>query len=482
MDQGVSLRTDQIADLAVYIRDRKVLNLSDPGTGKTPSVVVMQWYRWSQEGMGTAWVMPKSLLHKNKRELHRFTEFTDNQVVILDGTKPQIEAQLAMKAPVYLMGPRRFALSWRNLPSHTKAMDVDELHMCYKSADSQQAQAMFAAFEVGGYTDFIPMTGSIVNGRLDSVYPAIHVVEPRYYGSQEQFRQYHGIFDYDDKIIGWTNHDKVSQIFGRHGIRRTFEQVHGKVKPVFMPEMATMIPRQRQMYDQFHENAVLELDKFFLDGTMPGTAFIRARQLMEHPNEFPDLTDPGKFVDVMAGEEPAKEQLLRVHLEHHQSTGKPLVIFSSMRPQQVRIAKLLDEYGMKYGVINGDVPVKRRDEIDVAFQKGQIQVIVCSPACAAVGYNWQFCGDQELDHMIFMTLGYLDTEFSQAYKRAIRGQRNSPLLVTVLEYENSVDQHIMGIIYRKSVDAHKVDPTYDVLQLSGFQKDYSIRSPLADDE
>ncbi len=477
MDDGVALRTDQIADLTVYIRDRKVLNLSDPGTGKTPPVCVMQWFRWNNEGRGTAWVMPKSLLRKNKRELHRFTHFKDNQVIILDGDAKEIKRLLALKAPVYLMGFRRFALSWRDLPSHIKAVDVDELHMGFKSADSQQTQALFESFRRGGMEDFIAMTGSIINGKLTSVYPAIHVVEPRYYDSAKAFEYYHAVYDWDEKIIGWQNHEKISKIFERHGIRRTFEQIHGKVKPVFMPEMAIMSPRQRTMYDKFKDEAILELDKFFLDGTQPGVAFIRARQLMEHPNEFPDLTTPGEFIDVMEGDVPMKEELLDVHLEHHASTGKPLVIFSSMRPQQVRIEQMLKKHGLKYGIINGDVPEKVRDEADLAFQKGEIQVIVCSPQCAAVGYNWQFCGDQELDHMIFMTLGYLDTEFSQAYKRAIRGKRNTPLRVTILEYEDSIDQHVMGIIYRKSVDAHTVDPTYDILQLSGFEKDYSIVDP-----
>lgn len=472
----VSLRVDQIADLAVYIRDRKVLNLSDPGTGKTPSVCVMQWFRWNHEGMGTIWVMPKSLLRKNKRELHRFTEFTDKQVVIVDG--PKSADQLASGAAVFLMGPRRFALMHKKLPKHVRALDVDEFHMCFKSATSQQTQALFYAFDILKYTDFIPMTGSIINGRLNSVYPAIHVVEPRYYNSAQAFDYYHGVYDWEGKLIGWQNHDKISKIFERHGIRRTFASVHGEQEVVFQPEVAPMSPRQRAMYDKFADEAVLELEKFFLDGSEPGVAFIRSRQLMEHPNEFPDLTNPGAYTDVMPGEAPAKEGLLEVHLEHHQSTGKPLIIFSSMRPQQVRIEKLLIEYGFKYGVINGDTPDKERDRIDVAFQRGEIQVILCSPPCAAVGYNWQFCGEQEVDHVIFMTLGYLDTEVSQAYKRAIRGKRKSPLLVTILEYEDSVDQHIMGIIYRKSVDAHRVDPTYKVLQLSGFEKNYSIKDPL----
>lgn len=470
-----SLRTDQIADLAIYIRDKKVLNLSDPGTGKTPSVVVMQYYLWKHHQVGTAFVMPKSLLRKNRREILRFTEFREEDVVIVDGTKDQVVRQLNSGAKVFLMGFRRFALSWRSLPSYVRAVHVDEFHMGFKSADSQQTQALFSAFKFH-MEWFIAMTGSIVNGKLSSVYPAIHIVEPRYYDSQESFLYQHALYDYDNNIIGWTNHEKISKIFGRHGLRHTFESLFGTNDPIFIPEMVKMTDQQREMYDKFQESAVLELERFILDGTLPGVGYMRARQLMEHPNEFPDLTRPGQFIDIMPDDIPGKEQLLEIHLEHHVTQGSPVIVFSSMVPQQRRISEMMTRYGISHGLINGDTPPKERDAIDVGFQTGKLKGIVCSPPCAAVGYNWQFCGDQEVEDIIFMTLSYLDTEFSQAFKRAIRQKRNKGLRVYIPQYEDSIDQNVIGILYKKSVDAHLIDPTYKVLQLSGFEKDYSMKT------
>lgn len=475
MDKDVSLRIDQIADLAVYIRDKKVLNLSDPGAGKTPSVVVFQYYLWSELQIGTVWIMPKSLMAKNRREILRFTNFKPEDVVIVDGTPAQVAAQLRSGAKVFIMGFRRFALSWKSLPSYVRSVHVDEWHMGFKSADSQQTQALFTYFDLGKADYFLPMTGSIINGKLSSVYPAIHVVEPRYYPSAEAFDYQHAIRDYDNKIIGWRGHDKLAEIFRRHGIRRTFESIHGSHEPVFLPEVVIMNPRQREMYDEFHEKAVLDLQKFYLDGTEPGIAYIRARQLMEHPNEFPDLTNPGHFIDVMPGHTPAKEDLLEVHLDHHATAGTPVIIFSSMVPQQRRILAMLERFGFKAGLINGDTPTPIRNAIDQGFVEGGITALVCSPPCAGVGYNWQFCGKQELDHIIFMTLGYLDVEFTQAFKRAIRQARTLGLRVTIPEYADSIDQNVMGILYRKSLDAHKVDPSYKILQLSSFEKDYSMK-------
>ena len=470
-----SLREYQVADLAFYLMNKKCMNLSDPGVGKTPSVVVYLWYLWNELGVGSAWVMPKRLLDKNRREILRFTEFGEEDVVVLDGTAKQIERKLQSGAKVYLMGFRRWALSWRNLPRFVKAVPVDEFHKGFKSPNSQTTLALFESFDSGRMEYFLPMTGTLVSGKLTSAYPAIRIIEPRYYPSAEAFEWQHAIKDPDGKIIGWQNHGKLSAILGTHAIRRTFESVHGRQDPIIIPEVVKMSQRQRAMYDEFHEKAILDLERFYLDGTEPGVAFIRARQLMEHPNRFPDLTNPGQFIDALPGEVPGKLELLDIHLDDHENTGKPLIIYTSMIPQQMQVADLLKKRGFRYGVINGGLSIKESDRVAKDFEDGKLDVMLSSEECADVGFNWQHIGDQELDHIIFMTMGYLDTTFLQAVRRAIRGKRASPLRVSVFEYEDSIDQHVFGIVYKKSLDAHKVDPTRPVLQLSGAEKDYSIK-------
>jgi hypothetical protein len=430
----------------------------------------MQYFMWTQNGVGTVWAQPKSLLKKNKRELLRFTDFTDADVAIVDGTPKQVEKALNSGAKVFLMGFRRLTLCWRQLPSYVKAVHVDEFHMGYKSADSQNSLALFKMFDSGRMTHFIPMTGTLIDGKLTSAYPAIRVVEPRYYMSHENFLLYHGIKDLDGKVVAWKNHEKLSKIFGRHAILRTFASVHGEQEVVHIPEMVDMEDKQRFYYDKFHDDAVLELENFYLDGTLPGVAFTRARQLMEHPIEFPDLANPGQFIDILKGEPTGKEERLKVHFEEHYLNEKPLIIFTPLIPQQNRVAKLLEQAGISYVVINGSITQKQRDANSDAFEEGRVQAVLGTPMTASFGYNWQFSGKKEVEHMIFTSLDFSDATFVQARQRAIRGKRSSPLRLTTLEYISSLDQHICSIIYRKSKDANKVDPSRPVLQLSGFEE------------
>lgn len=469
-----TLREDQVADLAFYMMNERCMNLSDPGAGKTPSVVVFQYFLWNELQVGSAFVMPKRLLDKNRREILRFTDFKEEDVVILDGTPKKVDALLESGAKVFLMGFKRWALSWRRLPPYVKAVMIDEFHKGFKSPESQNTLSLFEAFRFGRMKYFLPMTGTLVSGKLTSAYPAIHIIEPRYYSNAKAFEYQHAIKDYEGNIIGWKNHDKLSTILSRHAIRRTFESIHGREDPIIIPEVVKMSPKQRVMYDKFHHEALLELDKFYLDGTQPGVGFLRARQLMEHPNRFPDLTNPGQFIDILPGEVPGKIELLDIHLDDHENSGSPLIIYTSMIPQQQMIADLLKRRGFKFGVINGSLSLKESDRIAKDFEEGRIDVILSSEECADVGFNWQYSGDREVSHIIFVSMGYLDTTFLQAIRRAIRGKRRTPLRVSVFEYEDSIDQHTLGIIYKKSVDANKVDPTRPILQLSGAEKNYSI--------
>jgi len=47
----------------------------------------------------------------------------------------------------------------------------------------------------------------------------------------------------------------------------------------------------------------------------------------------------------------------------------------------------------------------------------------------------------------------------QGYRRAVRGKRETPLLIYLMDYENSMDQRMFEIIDTKSKLANDVDPS-----------------------
>ena len=151
------LRDGQIADLAFYMTQPRCMNLSDPGTGKTPSVCAWFQWLWAEVKIKSAWAMPLSLLEKNKAEILEFTGFKPEDVVIVAGTATQREKQFARPGKVFLMGFDCFSTNWRLLPPDVRALAVDELHMGYGGNYSKRTQNLYEAMATQ-FTHFLPMT------------------------------------------------------------------------------------------------------------------------------------------------------------------------------------------------------------------------------------------------------------------------------------------------------------------------------------
>ena len=136
-----------------------------------------------------------------------------------------------------------------------------------------------------------------------------------------------------------------------------------------------------------------------------------------------------------------------------------VVIFSAVVGEQVRLLEKVAAAGFSVELINGTVSGEKRVKIDEAFRRGDLQVIIASPATAGVGWNWQI-----MEACVFMSTDYTDDGFTQAVARGIRGVRATALPVFIPQYKKSMEQKVLGIIQRKSLLAHEVDARKEVLK------------------
>lgn len=565
-DEIPQLREKQIEQLAFYIKNPKCLDLSDPGTGKTPPCCVYSYMCWARGEVKTLWSMPKSLLKKNLKELVRFTEFqvanvkkytpgddvvilhtdrasmtkswtgptiastrkrtgyrcflpgasqetssieladearklaeargeaykplqlgyqrADGKWCLLNGKGEHNEKPSAWIAVKPLLGPDDkpqkvtrddpevfkdliaaaaadgakvvictfafMSMHWERVLEAFPEIDlllVDELHMAYGGLESRLTESFFHVNRK--VSRFVGMTGTLINGRLDTAFPALHVIEPRYYGNRMGF-YYEHVAAMDDygRPIRWKNEAKLSAIINKHSIRRTFEEVYGKEDVVFFAETIDMHEKVREAYDEFHETAILELqDGRVLDGSMTGVAQMRARQIMGHPETM--LADIPKWTE--------KDERLIVHL----NKGVKTLVFAALQPEQERILRLCEELGLRAELINAHVSGAQRARIDEMAQRGELDVIVASGPTTAVGYNWEM-----FDLVIFVSIDFMDVNILQAYRRASRGSRTRTLHVVFFKYEDSIDDRMYEIVKDKSTLANRVDATRPILDFT----------------
>lgn len=482
----LSLRPDQVSDLACLIKDPRWHLLGEPGTGKTPTICLYFYWVWRDHQRRSVWVMPKSLMHKNRDELLRFTNFAADEVVVLEkDTRPlrkhrkkdppdapvyvrprkqkvngkmvevpgepafDLIADSARRGKVLICNFKFFTRHWQRIVEHWNplAFAADESHKAYGGHDSETTRQLFFAQVHIPRIHF--MSGTLINGRLDTAYPAITLANPNYYpGGYQSFRNEHaGVIDDYDRVVFWTGTDKVKQILKQHGSHRTLKELFGVDDPVPQKIVVDMSDEMRAAYQEFHDKAILELEDRFLDGTMGGGVHaIRARQLMECPEIF------GLDYEI------AKDEVLELMFEEALVNQAPIVVYTPIVAQQERLLRLAEDCGLDADLMNGEVSLKNRARIDEAFRAGKLNGVIASQAVADVGWNWP-----HVDHFVYPALDYLDGNFVQSYRRGLRGVRTRPLRVSVIQYARSIDQRIAQIVREKSQLAHDVDEARQVL-------------------
>lgn len=428
--------------MGFHIKEVRSLNLSQPGTGKTPTACLFINYLVRSEKAKVAFVMPKSLLKKNYLEIFNFTDFKEDEVAIVSGTPAKRQKIYDdPKVQVFLMGFDMFSREWTKLPAETNGLVIDEFHLGYKTDSSARTQSYYKAMKVIKW--FLAMTGTLIDGRLDSAYPALRVINPNYYMSYNAFKAFHALYDWEGKLIGWRNHDRLSKILSKHAVAIKFAEAYkDSPKPVIISEACQMDEKHYNYYKDMEEMALVELEDGYLEAHgSGGVKQLRCRQILEAPESvIPDYRG-----------ELGKDEALKVYLEDAKNSNKPLLIFSIFRAEQARLKKLCEDYGFKTELMNGETSDKNRARIDSEFREGKIDIVIGSPEVMSVGFNWQ-----HVDTVIFVSLDYKDSNFKQAMQRADRGTRSYPLRVIRLYYDCAVEHRLWQIIKRKQEDVRKV--------------------------
>lgn len=455
------LYPEQVEDLGFALANPRSMNLSEPGCRKTGIAAVLSYMKWIDHGEKSIWVQPNHLRYKNARELLAFTDFLPEDVEVLERaddtlgprkrkSEPRanqhtgfVDYIATSSAKVFVVGFTFFKTYYqRLLECHPEInlVVVDEGHLGFKTHASRATTALYRTMnEVHGY---YYMTGSPIDGRLDNVYPHIHIIEPRYYGSYRGFlRQHAGWIDDYGNVVWWTEEEKVKEILAKHSVRRLWKDIHGEQQRDLSLIPVDMMPKMREAYKEFGDLAFLQLENNFLDGTNPGVAVMRARQIMGHPETF----------GLCKGEISGKDQMVMGYAQEAADTGGNLIVYASLVPEVERNARILRSTGMRVGVMHGEVPPKVRDKIDLMYQDGSLDALSLSPAVGSTGWNWQ-----RTNHMVYTSLDYQDSNLEQSIRRGEREKRESALRVSILQYEDSIDQQILKIINKKDALARTV--------------------------
>lgn len=435
----LELRPHQVETLSFYVANKNCLNRSEPATGKTAPSCVMAKYVFDKENGSTIFVMPKSLLIKNEEEI---TNWTGLKTLIYRGqstlTKWRGETYDVLLTTADTLS-KHYDNILKMLSKRIGLLIADETHLYWSSASAKRTQFILAICRK--IPRNIWLTGTVIRGRLDSAYPVIQMIEPRYYGNHTSFMNQHAIKDpFTGEVLGWCNEPKINAILKDHSVNYLFRNVYGDPDYVYIPTHVEINDKHLKYYKEFEEFANLELDdESVLYATEAGVQTLRCRQILSNPEVL------GLKIAEYGKDEWIFENLLN-------GNYNKVVLFSALQGEQVRLVRKIEERGFKVGLINGTVSTDKRGQIDKAFREGDLQVIVASPATAGVGLNWHNC-----EVAAFVSIDYMDDNITQATFRFIRGKRDKTIPIYLLRYRNTIEDKIYGIVQQKSELAARAD-------------------------
>ena len=434
-----TLRDSQVEDMLRFIREPRIIDGSDPGTGKTPKACVYTEAIVRQTNKTVLWVQPSAILRKNFDELQEWTSLGDDICLLM---KPSDVSKVTEKHRVILCWSELLKKHFRHFASlrQIEAIVGDEWHMMYGNWESQRTTALIGAAK--SVPRIVAMTGTLINGKYTTAFPIIHLINPRYYGHLNLFKGTHEIKDVWGQVVGWQDpDDKLKKILSRHQVKRSFEEEYGKENKVIQIVPLDLKPKQTKLYKDLEEKALIELEDRFLEVNNGGVAALRARQILACPEIFG------------CDEQTAKDDFIEIAFNDKGS----LVIFASFIPEQERLLRLAEKNGRKAAVLNGTMTATEVSRVDKAYLSGELDTIIASERKCQVGFNWG-----HTSKIIFSSIDYQDGDILQAYRRGLRGVRDTPLLVYLLKYRCKVEHRLFSIVRRKNQEAHDIDNSREI--------------------
>lgn len=376
----MSLRDKQIITFQKGFMNKRFLDRSHAGTGKTPPIccltgyligskpvdiplsqvlnqiplsLTVHQYSISQVSNGkyncrAIWIQPSSLMEKNRKELLKWNpHFKSNEVQVIKGT-PSKKKAIALDENVLVWVMTAEAFKAYYLDMIAKFPDIfqivcDEPHLYYRGFNS--ARTKFFVNNVKNHVRIHFMTGTPTpRGKLSSAYIYCHMIQRDYYGCYEWFLNTHAHLDEYGNPSEWKNHDKLWKFLDNYSICWTSKDMYGDVDEVIIRDVVDMHPKVLETYRVFEAAGVADLQGYILEAKGGGVETLRCRQILNHPHKikipisWDDKGEVSEYAEssVFDGVTPKLERIIE-----YAESGEPLIIFGSFISEINMIAETL---------------------------------------------------------------------------------------------------------------------------------------------
>lgn len=287
------------------------------------------------------------------------------------------------------------------------------------------------------------LSGTPVQNSVIDLYSQYRFLDPgvfgaNFYAFRNRYCQMGGYGGHE--VVGYQHMDELTRKEHSIALRVTKAECLDLPGQTFVRRYVQLEPAARRLYTQIARASCAELENGeHVTASIVLTKLLRLMQLT------------GGFVQADGGDRPrptgsAKLDALADILEDYvQEAGQKLVVFARFRPEIAAICQLLEQRGIRYGRIDGEVPMDQRGAVVEEFQNDPgVKVFVAQIQTAGLGITLHAASAA-----VFYSLDFNYANYAQALARIHRIGQAQPVTYIHLLAEHTVDDQVLDALERK---------------------------------
>ena len=330
---------------------------------------------------------PATLRYQWKREIERFT---DRTVVVVDGAPERRRELSQSEAEFKIESYNAFNEDAKDKSTIQCDMLVLDEVQRLKNWNTQMAKSVR---KISSRYALV-LSGTPLENRLEELYSIVELVDQFVLAPYYLFRDRYIILDSDGQTIGYQGLDEVRRRLQGLMLRRRKSDVALQLPPridknLFVP----MTPEQKAAHQELRVNAARIVAKWhrqhFLSEIDRRSLLLTLQQMRMACDSLFLLDEHSRF-DTKVEETMNILNECGVTIDGEGTEGSTkVVIFSQWERMTRLVAQELDQSGVEYVYIHGDVPVRQRQQRVDTFQTDPGIRVFLSTDAGATGLNLQ---------------------------------------------------------------------------------------------
>lgn len=287
------------------------------------------------------------------------------------------------------------------------------------------------------------LSGTPVQNSAIDLYSQYRFLDPgvfgaNFYAFRNRYCQMGGYGGHE--VVGYQHMDELTRKEHSIALRVTKAECLDLPGQTFVRRYVQLEPAARRLYAQIARASCAELENGeHVTASIVLTKLLRLMQLT------------GGFVQADGGDRPRSagsaklDALVDILEDYVQEAGQKLVVFARFRPEIAAICQLLEQRGIRYGRIDGEVPMDQRGAIVETFQQDPgVKVFVAQIQTAGLGITLHAASAA-----VFYSLDFNYANYAQALARIHRIGQAQPVTYIHLLAEHTVDDQVLDALERK---------------------------------